>query len=547
LVLPDRNKLLRYYIPLLLLSGACIRHAVSVPLSDFAGYYFGSRELLLGHYANAYDMQSLNFLIAAQGYKGIFISYAPFPPFTSLVFSPFLLFPPYLSKLLFDCCSTGFFLVTLYRSCRFFSLPPLIPLLAPLIFFIPIVNNMFFGQSYLLLTCLLLEGYMAYRKQKIFLSSFFWAIAILFKLFPVLILLFLLFRKKYREAVFLCGACLLLMIPTLAINGFTAWKFYLLEIVPRVNNGELNDPFTAAFQSVFMMAKNLFVADRLVKGHPFLENRYLFILTMAIFRASVLSSSIMLTLRQKGNDLLSFSVWVTASMLLSPNGSSYSLILLIIPLMALCQRIDAQWRETIFPRPGTIQLLAAPMILLFIICNLPVQRFASLPTLLQFPRLYLILLFFILVLTQEKKRFSARLFLALSLLFILPGILRPPRSDDSSYLLKKEEHLFIYDYSVLNGKLVYYYWDDSGAREVETDFPLLSLSDKDLAIRNNQIWYQGLQLTTSPDNKRKALLTDGGAIIYLSDKDRGIGFYTLRMLRPAVRRQDAAAGSVPYR
>src|SRR5579872_3143363 len=108
-----------HLIPLSLLIGACLLHVSRVPYSDFAGYYFGGRELLAGNYTHTYDLQYLNDLIASRGYRGVFVSYAPFPPFTAFVFAPFLLFPMGLSKLLFDGFSGLLFLITLYRSSRY--------------------------------------------------------------------------------------------------------------------------------------------------------------------------------------------------------------------------------------------------------------------------------------------------------------------------------------------------------------------------------------------------------------------------------------------
>src|SRR6185437_4306866 len=67
--------------------------SVHRPPSDFAGYYFGGTEVLRGRFANAYDLERLNKLIAGAGYPDVFVSYAPFPPFTALVFAPFLLVP----------------------------------------------------------------------------------------------------------------------------------------------------------------------------------------------------------------------------------------------------------------------------------------------------------------------------------------------------------------------------------------------------------------------------------------------------------------------
>ncbi|HEV3324940.1 MAG TPA: hypothetical protein VG052_05025, partial [Puia sp.] len=97
-----KNKIYFFFIPLLLVLGFGLRHAQSTPASDFAGYYYGGRALLSGHYEQAYDMQTLNDRIATDGYKRILVSYAPFPPFTSLVFSPLLIFPMGLAKVIFN-------------------------------------------------------------------------------------------------------------------------------------------------------------------------------------------------------------------------------------------------------------------------------------------------------------------------------------------------------------------------------------------------------------------------------------------------------------
>jgi hypothetical protein len=533
-----------YLLPLLLLLAVCVKRAVSLPFSDYAGYYSGSRELLRGHPLDAYNMLQLNLSIEAQGYKDVFVSYAPFPPFTSLVFAPFLLLPMGLSKILFNSCSCILFLFTLYRSSRFLAVPPWLLLLAPVVFFFPLVNNIFFGQSYLLLTCLLLEGFIAYRQERTVLSSLLWGVAILFKLFPGVLLFFLLLRKKYKQALYLSAACGLLFLLSLWINGVTVWKYYLSVIVPKLNNGELNDSFTYVFQSAFMLLKRVFLYDALLNPHPLVSNNpYWFAATMAVFKAVILSSAILLTIWKRNNDFFSFAVWLAASMLISPNGSSYSLVLLIIPALALAaERFSATHSD----RPGSpgrsgspIAILPALLILL-VACNISVQRFGSYPVWGQFPRLYGLLLFFGLLLWQglrgerwRKIPFAALalgltiLFFALDIRKYLPG--KDP--DPSSYLLTKEEHIFIYDYFVRDDKLVYDYWDGSGKHAIVTDYPVDSMDGQGLAIRDNQVWYKGRQLTVSSDRKEKPMLVNGEYIVYLSDKNRGVGFYTLRKLR----------------
>ena len=532
-----------------------IFRSVTQPPSDFAGYYFGGRELLHGRFGNAYDLEKLNLLIARAGYRDVFVSYAPFPPFTALVFAPFLAFPMGAAKLLFEAFSCLLLLFTLMRARIFFQLPPLPMLLLPVVFFFPIVNNLFFGQSYLLLCSLLLEGFMAYRQKRLALSSILWGLAILFKVFPGIIVIFLLLRKRYKEALALSVACFLLLTLSLALNGLTAWKYYIVEILPKVNNGELNDSFAFLFQSAFMLLKRLFVADSLLNPHPIANAPLLFGVLLGLFKAIVLTTAVMTTIRiasprvanprtanpgpnprianprptdsrrSADREFDAFSIWIMASMLISPNGSSYSLVLFLIPFLAL------------FTRKSLSPLLqVTALLLLAAACFFPIYKLGGLPAWEQFPRLYLLLLFFAVLVSPWRAAWHSGLWSALSVLFIaLFWFGHRPDTDDSTYLLTSEQHIFIEDFGARNGGLVYSFMDGSGIHTVPAGIPVTTATNDSLTVKDKQIFYRGQQLTRSPDVKKKPLLIDGAYIVYLSDKNRGAGFYTLRKL-PLTRR-----------
>ena len=519
------------FLPLALFLAYYLIRSGSAPWSDFAGYYFGGRELLSGRGANAYDMEKLNSLILHTGFRDVFVSYAPFPPFTSLVFAPFLLLPMGTAKLVFDGVSCVFFLVTLMRARVFLDIPPLLILTLPVIFCFPMINNLFFGQSYMLLCCLLLEGYMAYKKGHIVLSSLWWGVAIVFKVFPGVVLIWLLLQKKFRAAVALCVACTLLLGASLLLNGWGIWKYYVLEILPKVNNGELNNSFTFLFQSAFMLLKRSFVYDALLNPSPLTDSPLVFGILVSLFKALILSICIWYTLRRKDRDFDSFAVWIAGSMLISPNGSSYSLVLLVIPLFSLIKRNDSP-RILSAPLMTRILWSAVPVLLLAIACFFPVYKLENAPVWEQFPRLYLLLFFFGLLVRPLRMAWHTGLWAGLALFFVivfLAGYRRDP--DASTYFFDREEHIFINDYSVSHGMLVYSYWDQSGAHPVSTGLGVTKYEE--LEVRNKQIYYKGKQLTTSPDAKIKPLLIDGSFILYLSDKSRGPGFYTLRRLRLA--------------
>ncbi|MFL5743629.1 MAG: glycosyltransferase family 87 protein [Niastella sp.] len=507
------------YYPLLLLAVLLawfIFKATSAPFSDFAGYYFGSKALLQGNFEAVYDTWSLNVLITQKGYSGVFVSYTPFPPFTSIVLAPFLLFPVAVSKILFNVFSAALFVWVLARARKYFSLPVWALWLVPVIFFIPLRNNIFFGQAYLLLFALLLEGYMAYKKGKRVVAALLWGIAIVFKLFPLVILFSLLAKKQYKQVAYCVVACVLLGLMSVVLNGFASWQYYVFTIFPRANSGELNDSYTYLFQSAFMLLKNLFVYDAVQNPQVVLNSTPVFVISMVLFKALLMACCVGVTIHKKVADLMAFASWITASMLLSPNGSSYSLILLLMPLLALANS----------KRVYLFTVIA----LLLLICFIPVAALGGKPLLLQFPRLYGMLLLFGLLIIVAGMQFPIKLFGAFVAVLLLADAGKLfPHPDNSKYLLSQELP-FVYEYAIKEDQLVYYYWDDKGSHETGTGYAVHDYSTNNVQIKNNQVYYKDKQLTSTPDRKKQVMLVNGRDIIYLSDRNRGFGFYTLRTI-----------------
>jgi hypothetical protein len=507
------------YYPIIFLAALLawfIYRAAGAPFSDFAGYYFGSQELLRGNYQHVYDTYSLNALIAQKGYTGVFVCYAPFPPFTSIVFAPFLLLPITVSKIVFNIFSAAVFIWSVTRAIKFFSVPAWVTWLIPVLFLIPLRNNIYFGQAYLLLFALLLEGYTAYKKGRMVLAALLWSVAIVFKLFPLVILFFWVVKKQYKPALYCVVACALLGAMSVLVNGFAAWQYYVFTIFPRATSGDLNDSYTYLFQSAFMLLKNLFVYDAVQNPHVLFNSKPVFIISMVLYKAALLAACVGISLHKKTTDVIAFAGWVTASMLLSPNGSTYSLILLLFPLLALCNS-------------KRIYLYVA-MVLVFFINVIPVQSLAHWPLLLQFPRLYLLLLLFLLLVIDAGVRFYPKPLIAFFILLLLADAPKLfAQKNNSTYLLPNELPL-VYTYAIKDNRLVYYYWDEKGAHETVTGYSVQQYSTAEVQIQSNQLYYKGKQLTSTPDRKQQAMLVNGHSIIYLSDQNRGFGFYALRQV-----------------
>jgi hypothetical protein len=116
-------------------------------------------------------------------------------------------------------------------------------------------------------------------------------------------------------------------------------------------------------------------------------------------------------------------------------------------------------------------------------------------------------------------------------LFSTPLLFRNENEVDDSYLLfKQDRRSLIYNYGIKNNHIFYQYWHENGENTCETKMNASMLSVNNIELKENQIFYKGKKITHGTDNKIKPALLDDKAIIYLSDKDKGIGFYSVRLI-----------------
>jgi hypothetical protein len=118
----------------------------------------------------------------------------------------------------------------------------------------------------------------------------------------------------------------------------------------------------------------------------------------------------------------------------------------------------------------------------------------------------------------------------LFLFFVLPSLLKnkPPEND---YVLIEEEHILTTNYWNNNGKLEYEYWTIPKPKTILTELVIKRVDSSSVRIENGQVYYKNTVLTHTKSNKRKPLLINDRAVFYLSDQNRGIGFYTLMKIR----------------
>ena len=491
--------------------------AINFPIHDFTNYYFGAQFLANENFNNTiYFPYKFSKAIIAVGNQNIFASYAPNTPFLAVFFLPFTFFSVIKAKIIFNIISSILLVLSCYRLLNFYKINFIYVILIPVLFFIPIKNNLLFGQVYFLLFFLLSEFFIAYEKQQFKKTGFFLSLAILLKVFPILFVLLFLFKKQFKPLFYTLIFGVLLLGISIIFIGFDIWIFFFKSVLPKASNGEIATAFVDNYQSVFMFLKRLLVYDAT-------ENQTAFFNNLALFSGFIFSLKVVLIAvgyfftSKNTNNLVVFSYWVFVSFLISPYGSTYGFILLLFLFFCLLQSSISNIHKIIL------------LLLIFVINTIPASCAANAAFPFSYLKLFTLLLLFAAFLFLFQKNINYKIVVTitvLSLAFFL--ILKQPKIINFNYLLDKNAPILIYNFELKKNKLTYFYWNEKG--ENSKSIPFKHTINQKIEVINNQVYYNKKQVTFDTSNKLKPILIDKKTVLYLSDYDRGIGFYTIRKI-----------------
>lgn len=487
--------------------------AAAFPANDFANYYFGGKFLAEGRFNSAvYFPYEFNKAIASFGYRNIFASYAPNTPFLAVLFVPFSLLPLAVAKILFNCISVLLFLFSLTKIISHYKIPDFYVLLIPVLFFVPIKNELLFGQVYFLLFFLLAESWLAYEKKLFLKMAFLLAVAILLKVFPVLLLLVFVFKKQFRPLFDLGFCILLLMAFSMLFTGINIWEFYFFSVLPKASNGEIAGEYVANYQSVFMFLKQLLVYKKDLNPNGF-DLPVLFAALLLAFKIKLVAIGFYIS-RKANDSLFILAYWVVAMILMSPYGSTYTFMLLIFAFFALVKS------------PYSIVVKIIAFLLLMFVNWIPVAQLIVQPFPVSYLRLFALLGFIGILVWMMIPYLNLKIISVVVVVsFLLVLILKKKEIVVSDSVLKNPPTL-IYDFKISGNQLTYYYWNENGENRKTIAFATQNFS---ATAKKNKISCQRKQILFDSGNKRKACIVDGNKILYLSDFNRGIGFYTLKI------------------
>ncbi len=493
-----------FYLPLAIILAILVIQAFHLPIGDFGNYYYASKFLVEGNWGIwIYDPASFNLKIHELGQRHFFLNYTPVPPFSAILYVPFALInSPEWAKLIWNIINCFLLILAIYRLNKHYPIPSFFWWVFPILFFLPLRNTLYEGQSYFLILYLLAEGFIQYQKSSLWLMAALWALAIHLKISPAFVLLFLLFNKEYKGALALMLVGFGILIVSLPVLSFSLWYQYLASILPRLFNGDINHTYALNYQSAQVLLKTIFVPDKLHNTNAWFSNPEMYHKLLLTFKVVIMGITLVASF-SKIQQTTKFSFWLMCSFLISGYGNSFGLLLMVLPTIYLFPLFDANK-----------VLMALFFVCLVIILNVPFYWFSHLAVPFRFPRLYALLAILVILLIAGQIKLKWHYGFAVLLAMFWPVDYEPYIQN---YLFEKEETLLTYDFTVADNAIVINGFDTDGPfeKKVPLGFPVYELQ-----------WITPSKNTSQL--REKSCIINDSLMLYLSDKNRGVGFYTIR-------------------
>ncbi len=202
-----------------------------------------------------------------------------------------------------------------------------------------VYNVLRFGQPYVLVSTSCILGYFAYRKGRPLLAGVCFGLFVPIKYFPVVILLYFLFRKEWKVVLGGAAAAAAVVLASIAVLGWQVHQQFLTSVLGQHLTAHLSmqDPFTASFQSFDTLFRRLFVFDAAANPHPWRVLPGLQGIAAAITKIAILAVAVVTLVklaRDAGADSVPPSIGLLGILvlLLAPATATYHFVLLWLPI-----------------------------------------------------------------------------------------------------------------------------------------------------------------------------------------------------------------------
>jgi len=268
--------------------------------------------------------------------------FAPFPPPTALLLVPLARLQPLdalrvMTGISLLCMAVSIFLLSRLLDRSLAETGCLVLLSGYAVY-----NVLKFGQPYVLVSTSCILGYFAYRKGWPLLAGVCFGLFVPIKYFPVVILLYFLFRREWKLVLGGVASATLVVLVSMAVLGWEVHQQFLTSVLGQHLTGHLSmqDPFTASFQSFDTLFRRLFLFDPGVNPHPWVALPALAGIGVAVTKLAILAVAVISLVelaRKDGEHSVSPSIGLLGILvlLLAPATATYHFTLLWLPTALL--------------------------------------------------------------------------------------------------------------------------------------------------------------------------------------------------------------------
>ena len=265
--------------------------------------------------------------------------FSPFPPPTALLLVPLTHLTPLNALRVMTGVSVLCLIGSIVLLARILAWTAVDAALLVLLSGSAILGALRLGQPYILVSASCILGYYAYLRDRPWAAGAWFGLLTPLKYFPVVILIYFAFRKRWQVVV---GGTLAMLVVSVASIAVLGWKIHAQFLASILGNHlvarlTMQDPFTATFQSFDTLFRRLFVYDAIANPQPlvaapFLQAAGVLAAKTGIFLVTI--AALVRLSRSCGALALAPSIGLLgiATLLLAPATATYHMVLLWLPV-----------------------------------------------------------------------------------------------------------------------------------------------------------------------------------------------------------------------
>jgi hypothetical protein len=302
--------------------------------TDFPNYYTAAVLVRKGEpLRKFYDWTWFQRQMNYAGVEAQLGSYLPQPPVTMLPMVPLARFPVQTAKRSWLLLNLGFLAGTFWLLARVTQFSFAQVALVAFVGHGTLASNFLLGQYYVFLLFLLALAFFYLDRERPIAGGALVGVAFVLKLYAGP--LFLFFAARHRWKAFVAGMFGAISLAALAVVlfGWSDTVYFASHVLPRALAGDSVDPYNASYQTISALLRRTFVLEPGLNPHPRWNMPWIFFLLGPLVTLTLLAAP--LACARADNFKRDFAWFFIAIVLASTTAVSYTLVLLLLPVMLL--------------------------------------------------------------------------------------------------------------------------------------------------------------------------------------------------------------------